>query len=200
MSGPSLCHETVAEAAHCRDTTTLSATSVGYKRIGIGMPVVDREILPRRLLPHGWVYGREECVGIGKTVVYLGNIEAACIVYGSPVKRCSADDKKFLLIGLSGQRFGQRRISLDRLGQPLGVRREYHILAPGQRSCRKRLKGTTPHNNGMTKRQRLEMFQVVGQMTQQVIILTNGSIGSHSGNQREIFHKRKDYTETTPLI
>lgn len=155
------------------------------------MPVVDRKILPRRLFPHGRVYGREECVGIGKTVVYLGNIEAACIVYGSPVKRCSADDKKLILIGLCSQGFKKRCVSLDRLGQPLGVRREYHILAPGQRSGRELLKGAAPHNDGMVKRQRLEMFQVVGQMAQQVVILTDGTIGSHGSYQREILHKRK---------
>ena len=62
-----------------------STTPIGHKRIGIGVAVVGREIFPHHLFPHSGVYRGEKGIGIGKIVVYLGDVELPGIVDGSLV-------------------------------------------------------------------------------------------------------------------
>ena len=122
--------------------------------------LIDGMVFTPRLTPCG-VVGE---VGIGTLwgVGYLGETETVGKGQGLLVDGGASDDVDVLVGRTVGEGFIERGIDITAGQLTLGARDD-DIPTIGQGSLGERVEGLSAHNDGMTRGERLETLQVVGQ-------------------------------------
>ena len=121
------------------------------------------------------VDGGEKSIGLGKSGINLGHIQTLCQRQIGFINCRAAHHKHFTVgqhhavgHGNGGSRFGP-------FGHIVGVLRQHHVAALGEGALGEALPRAPPHKDGVALGERLEMAQVVAQMTQQPVSLAYGT-------------------------
>jgi len=126
----------------------------------------------------------EERVGLCRCIVNLSQAQAVGLVEESFVETGTAYDVDVFL-WLTGSEELVPRIETLTSRQLLRTSGQHTVAAVGQSTFGQTLKRLPSHHDGMTCRQRLEPFQVVGQPVNQFILKADGPVlgdGSNDGN------------------
>ena len=152
------------------------------------MFVVGREILMLDFLPLRPIDDREERIGIGKLGMDAGDIHFVRPAQCLAINQGAADNKYFLFFLADIQSILHRftRETIHEVG--LGQGRQHDIFAVRQRAIGQRLEGFAAHEDGVSRSQLLEAFHIVGQMPEQLQVLTDSIIVGYRGDDRYSTH------------
>ena len=124
----------------------------------------------------------EEGIGIGWCVVNLGKTKAVGQGQSLTIDAGTANDKDFLVRPTSHKGSLKRRKDFGSRELNPGAR-EYDVATIGQGSFRQGLESATPHDDSMTRGERLESLQIVGQPVKEFVIEPYGTVLRHGSYQ-----------------
>ncbi len=194
---PRLCRGTIS--LPCKELFVFAAQ--GDEGVVVGVAVVGAMVFALLFFPLLVVDDGEIGVAALEAGVNQREVQRVDTVDRRAVNLLTANDKHRL-----GHR-GKFESLLGRvrhdgtLGLIVGLARNHNVLAAGQGTFRKRLKGATTHDDAVAHGQRLEVLQVGREVAQQLALAAYGVVGCYGddgGDVLVVTHDAKDKVIVTP--
>ena len=127
---------------------------------------------------------REEGVCFFWRIVNYRQIKLFCQRKGLLIDACSSDNENFFLFGAGKQRCRQRRKDFRSRERDVAAA-QHHIPPIGKSTLWEGLERLSSHDDGMPRRQCLEVLHIIRQMIDEPVVEPDGSVFGDCDNNAE---------------